>query len=168
MLECEQPCEEVDMTLEDASRGLYFEEFSVGQRIVCPGRTVTEADVLAFAGLSGDFNSIHTDAEYAQQTPFGQRVAHGLLVLSIASGLAVRTGVMEGTVIAFRELRNWKFSLPVFIGDTIHVELTVEESKRLPRLGGGSLVLGVQVINQEKKVVMKGQWTVLVQSQPDA
>jgi acyl dehydratase len=101
-------------------------------------------------------------------TPFGQRVVHGLLVLSIASGLAVRTGVMEGTVIAFRELGKWKFSLPVFIGDTIHVELTVEESKPLPRLGGGSLVLGVQVVNQEQEVVMKGKWTVLVQSRPDA
>jgi 3-hydroxybutyryl-CoA dehydratase len=147
---------------------MYFEEFSVGQKIVSPGRTITEADVLAFAGISGDFNSIHTDAEYARGTPFGQRVAHGLLILSIASGLAVRTGVMEGTVIAFRELGKWKFSLPVFIGDTIHVVLTVEESKRLPRLGGGSLVLGVQVVNQEQEIVMKGQWTVLVQSQPDA
>jgi 3-hydroxybutyryl-CoA dehydratase len=153
---------------EPFSRGMYFEEFSVGQKIVSPGRTITEADVLAFAGISGDFNSIHTDAEYAQGTPFGQRVAHGLLILSIASGLAVRTGVMEGTVIAFRELGKWKFSLPVFIGDTIHVVLTVEESKRLPRLGGGSLVLGVQVVNQEQEIVMKGQWTVLVQSQPDA
>ncbi len=150
------------------SRGMYFEEFSVGQRIVSPGRTITEADVLAFAGLSGDFNSIHTDAAYAQQTPFGQRVAHGLLILSIASGLAVRTGIMEGTVIAFRELDNWKFSLPVFIGDTIHVNLTVKECKRLPRLGGGSLILGVQVVNQEQELVMKGQWTVLVQSHPDA
>lgn len=152
---------------EPFSQGMYFEEFSVGQRIVSPGRTITEADVLAFAGVSGDFNSIHTDAEYAQGTPFGQRVVHGLLVLSVASGLAVRTGVMEGTVIAFREVGNWKFSLPVFIGDTIHVVLTVEKSKRLPRLGGGSLVLGVQVVNQEQKIVMKGQWTVLVQSKPD-
>ncbi|MDF1500642.1 MAG: MaoC/PaaZ C-terminal domain-containing protein [Anaerolineales bacterium] len=148
-------------------RGLYFEEFEVGQRVYSPGRTVTEADVLAFAGLSGDFNTIHTDAEFAQGTPFGERVAHGLLGLSIASGLAVRTGVMEGTVIAFREITDWKFSLPVYFGDTIHIVIEVVEKKALPRLGGGSLLLAVDVQNQENKTVMRGSWNVLVKSKPE-
>jgi 3-hydroxybutyryl-CoA dehydratase len=76
-------------------RGKYFEELALGQKIFTSGRTVTEADVVAFAGLSGDYNQIHTDAQYAAQGPFGQRVAHGLLVLAIVSGLAVQTGVME-------------------------------------------------------------------------
>ena len=93
-----------------SQRGMWFEQFDVGQRIITPGRTITESDIVTFAGLSGDYNQIHTDVEFSSKTPFGQRVAHGLLVLSIASGLAMRTGVLEGTVIAFREINNWKFS----------------------------------------------------------
>jgi acyl dehydratase len=147
-------------------RGMYFEEFEVGQRVISPGRTVTEADIVTFAGLSGDFNSIHTDAAYSQTTPFGQRVAHGLLGLAIASGLAVRTGIMEGTVLAFREIGEWKFSRPIHIGDTIHIELEIQEVKPMPRLGGGSLLLGVDVKNQADETTMRGKWSVLVQSRP--
>jgi acyl dehydratase len=148
-----------------SNQGMYFEEFEVGQQITSPGRTITEADVVTFAGLSGDSNMIHTDAEYAKGTPFGQRVAHGLLGVSIVSGLAMRTGIMEGTVIAFREIKNWKFSLPVFIGDTIHVIMEVKEKKAMPRLGGGQILLSLDVRNQDDQTVMKGTWTVLVQNQ---
>jgi acyl dehydratase len=147
-------------------RGLYFEEFQVGQKVVTPGRTVTEGDIVSFAGLSGDFNLIHTDAAYSASTPFGQRVAHGLLGLAIASGLAVRTGVMEGTVLAFREINEWKFSRPIFIGDTVHAEIDVAETKALPRLGGGSVVFDVDLKNQSGETVMRGRWSVLVQSRP--
>jgi 3-hydroxybutyryl-CoA dehydratase len=147
-------------------RGMYFEEFEVGQRVVSPGRTVTEADVVGFAGLSGDFTAIHTDAEYARQTVFEQRVAHGLLGMAIASGLLVRSGLIEGTVIAFREINKWKFSQPMFIGDTVHVEVEVAECKPLPRLGGGSVDLILDLKKQDGKSVMKGRWTVLVQNQP--
>lgn len=147
-------------------RGLYFEEFQIGQRITTAGRTVTEADIVAFAGLSGDFNSIHTDAVYCQGSMFGQRVAHGLLVTAIASGLAVRTGFMEGTVLAFRDIGEWKFSAPVFIGDTVHAELQVKEMKAMPRLGGGSVSLTVDVLKQDGSRVMGGVWTVIMQSHP--
>ena len=152
------------MPMKLTNQGLYFEEFELGLRITSPGRTITEADVVAFAGISGDFNSIHTDAEYAKDSAFGQLVAHGLLVVSIVSGLAVRTGIMEGTVIAFREIKNWKFNQPVFIGDTIHVILEVKEKKAMPRLGGGSILLSLDVRNQDDQTVMKGTWTVLVQN----
>jgi 3-hydroxybutyryl-CoA dehydratase len=148
-------------------RGLYFEEFEVGMRIVSPGRTITEADVVNFAGISGDFNSIHTDAQYSESTFFGKRVAHGLLCLSVVSGLGVRTGILEGTVIAFREIGEWKFSQPVFIGDTIHVELEVVETKPMPRLGGGSLTLRAVAKNQEDTKVMSGTWIVLMQRRPE-
>jgi acyl dehydratase len=147
-------------------RGLYFEEFSVGQKIVTVGRTVAESDIFTFAGFSGDYNQIHTDAEFAKGTPFGQRVAHGLLGLSIASGLAMRTGILEGTVIAFREINNWKFIAPVFIGDTLHVEMEVIETKALPRIGGGSVVINLDVKKQSGETTMKGNWTVLVMSRP--
>src|SRR4030066_501889 len=145
-----------------SQRGMWFEEFEVGQHIITSGRTINEKDVVAFAGLSGDYNQIHTDAEFSSKTPFGKRVAHGLLVLSIASGLAMRTGVLEGTVIAFREINNWKFSLPVFIGDTIHAELTIIETKPVRRLGGGSIIIKLSVKNQNNEVTMKGTWTALV------
>lgn len=153
------------MPMKLTNQGMYFEEFELGQRITSSGRTITEADVVTFAGLSGDFNSIHTDAEYVKDTAFGQRVAHGLLIISIVSGLAVRTGIMEGTVLAFREIKNWKFGLPVFIGETIHVIMEVTGKKAMPRLGGGSILLSLDVRNQDDQTVMKGTWNVLIQSQ---
>ncbi len=154
------------MPLPPAQRGMFFEEFEVGQKVKTAGRTVTENDIVSFAGLSGDFNQIHTDAEFSKGTPFGQRVAHGLGVLSIASGLAVQTGIMEGTIMAFREINEWKFSLPVFIGDTIHVDLEILETKALPRLGGGAIVLSLDVKNQKGESVQKGKWTALMMSRP--
>ena len=147
-----------------AREGLYFEEFQPGQSVVSPGRTVTEADVVAFAALSGDWNTMHTDAEYARTSMFGQRVAHGLLGLSIASGLAIRLGFLEGTTLAFRELGEWKFSLPIFLGDTIRVRAIVAELKPMARLGGGLVTFKVELLNQEDKVVQRGTWSVLVKS----
>ncbi len=148
-----------------ARRGLYFEEFEVGQTITSMGRTITEADVVAFAALSGDWNQIHTDAHFAAGQPFGQRVAHGLLIMSIASGLVMRLGFLEGTALAFREIEDWKFSLPVFLGDTIHVRATVAETRPLPRLGGGLVSVKVEILNQNDQVVQRGTWGVLVKSQ---
>jgi len=148
------------------NRGLYFEEFEVGQKVTTVGRTVAESDIFTFAGLSGDYNQIHTDADFSKDAPFGQRVAHGLLGLSIASGLIMRTGILEGTVIAFREINNWKFINPIFIGDTIHVETEVTETKALPRIGGGAVVIKLDVKKQSGETVMKGTWTALVMSKP--
>lgn len=144
--------------------GLFFEDFAAGQKVSSAGRTVTEHDVVTFAGLSGDFNQIHTDAEFAKATPFGQRISHGLLGLAIASGLAVQTGILGANVMAFREVAEWKFVKPIFIGDTIHVEMEIMEAKALPRLGGGSVTLSVHVNNQNNETAMKGQWTVLVKN----
>jgi len=154
------------MTSNFAKRGMWFEEFEVGQKIISAGRTITESDIVSFAGVSGDYNQIHTDSEFAQKTPFGRRVAHGLLILSIASGLAMRTGVLEGTVIAFREINNWKFTSPIYIGDTIYAELNILETKAIPRVGGGSLTIEITVKNQKNETTMKGTWTVLVASKP--
>lgn len=159
--------EENSVSLNPVSpRGMYFEEFEVGQQITTQGRTVTEADIVAFAGLSGDFTAIHTDAEYAARSPFGQRVAHGLLGLSIASGLAAQTGILEGTVIAFREINEWKFANPIMIGDTIHLEMEVVETKGLRRVGGGLVVIELRVQNQKGDTVMKGKWSVLMAFRP--
>jgi 3-hydroxybutyryl-CoA dehydratase len=145
-------------------RGLYFEEFEIGASIISVGRTITEADVVSFAALSGDWNLIHTDAEYAKQGLFGRRVAHGLLVLSVASGLVVRSGLMEDTVLAFREMAEWKFSQPVFLGDTIHVRATVVDTKPMRRLNGGLVTLKIEILNQDDKVVQRGTWGALFKS----
>lgn len=147
--------------------GKYFEEFEVGMNFVSPGRTVTESDIVNFAGLSGDYTQIHTDVEFSKSTPVGQRVAHGLLGLSIASGLAVRTGVLEGTVIAFREISEWKFIKPIFIGDTVRVSLSVLVTKELRRIGGGAVNIELRLLNQNDDTVMKGIWKVLVASKPE-
>ncbi len=146
--------------------GLYFEEFFVGQKIDTQKRTITEDDIMTFARLSGDDNRIHTDAEFSKSTMFGRQVAHGLLGLSIASGLAWQTGILDGTVIAFREVNEWKFVKPVFIGDTIYVELEVKEAKALPRIGGGSVTITLEVKNQNDEVCHRGSWTVLMISKP--
>lgn len=151
-----------------SGRGMYFEEFHAGDQIVTAGRTITESDVVAFAGLSGDYNQIHTDAQFSASTPYGQRVAHGLLGLAIASGLAMRTGFLEGTVLAFREITEWKFIKPVFIGDTLHVELQITDTKAMPRAGGGLVDLSIQVKNQSNDTVMKGAWSALVLSRDAA
>jgi len=147
-----------------ARLGLYFEDYEQGQTVTSAGRTVTEADVVAFAALTGDWNAIHTDAEYAARHPFGQRVAHGLLGLSIASGLAVRLGFMEETVLAFREIGSWKFSLPIYLGDTIRVRATVTDTRPMRRLGGGLVTLKAEILNQDDKVVQRGTWGVLIES----
>jgi len=148
-------------------RGLYFEEFKVGQVITSPGRTITEADIVNFAGLSGDYMQIHTDGEFAKSTPYGKRIAHGLLIMAIASGLAARTGVLEGTVLAFREIRNWKFMNAVFIGDTVHVVMEVKETKELRRIGAGAVIIELRVKNQNDEIVMKGEWNTLMALLPE-
>jgi acyl dehydratase len=148
-------------------RGMYFEEFEVGQTFFSTGRTITESDIVTFAGLSGDYNQIHTDAEFAASTPYGQRIAHGLLVTAVASGLVMQSGIIEGTTLAFREINNWKFAKPTYIGDTVYVKAEVKNTKALRRLGGGAVEIALSVINQRDEVVMKGTWTVLIVSRPE-
>ncbi|MEM7130918.1 MAG: MaoC/PaaZ C-terminal domain-containing protein [Chloroflexota bacterium] len=146
--------------------GLYFEEFEIGDQIESDGRTITEADIVNFAGISGDWNLIHTDAEYCKGHMFEQRVAHGLLVLSVASGLAMRLGFMNNTILAFRGL-EWKFTKPVFIGDTIRLRVTVDSVKAMRRLGGGLVNLKMEVVNQNDETCHRGNWDILCQSQDE-
>jgi acyl dehydratase len=148
-------------------RGLYFEEFNVGDTVTSAARTITETDIVNFAALSGDWNAIHTDAEYAKSQMLGERIAHGLLGLSVASGLAVQLGFIEGTVIAFMEI-NWKFRGAIKIGDTIHLRAQIAEKKPMPRLGGGLVTLNVEVLNQRGETTQKGTWSMLIKMKPAA
>ena len=153
------------MGQEGLARGRYFEDFKVGEEVSGPGRTVTEADVVAFAGVSGDYNQIHTDAEYARSTPFGARIAHGLLGLSMATGLGTRSGLGEGTVIAFMGL-EWKFKAPILVGDTVSLRVGVRKKRRAPSMGGGIVVLDVSLLNQRGETVQEGTWKMLIRSRP--
>ncbi len=145
--------------------GKSIEEFKVGEVMLSPGRTVTETDVVTYSWVSGDTNPMHTDAEYMKESAFGQRIAHGMLTLSYAVGQAYQLGFMERTVLAFRAL-DMKFSLPVFIGDTIHVELTVGEKKEAKRMGGGWVTFEVKIVNQAGKTVQSGTWSILIALKP--
>ena len=102
-----------------------FEDFEVGETTVSPARTVTETDIVNFCGLTGDWHPLHTDVEYAAAGPFGERIAHGMLVLSIGSALAFRLGqyaVLPKSFIAFYGMEEVRFTWPVKIGDTIRCE----------------------------------------------
>lgn len=146
-----------------AQTGWYLEDFEKGQRIVSPARTVTEADVVQFAGLSGDYNPLHTDKVFAQDSLYGQRIAHGLLGLAITSGLAARCGFLEGTVQAFTGL-EWQFKKPIYLGDTVHVESSVKQTRALPDMGGGMVILAVKLLNQDGDIVQRGTWKLIIQS----
>lgn len=148
-------------------RGLYFEDCTPGYTVTSAGRTISESDIMQFAGLSGDWNAIHVDAEYAKGSLFGERVAHGLLGLSIASGLAMQLGFLDRTVEAFTTL-DWKFRTPIKIGDTIHMTAEVAKKKAMPGGGsGGFVTLNVTVKNQRGETVQRGEWTVVVKGKPN-
>lgn len=149
----------------DRPRGRYFEEFAVGDKVTSQGRTITESDIVTFAGFSGDYNPIHIDAEFSKAGMFGERIAHGLLVLSVASGLAWQLGFMAGTADAFLSL-DWKFAGPTKIGDTIKVNAEVTQKREMPGSTGGLVIFNVEVKNQRGEVVQRGKWNVLVRGQP--
>jgi acyl dehydratase len=140
---------------------LYFDDVEVGQQWESLGRTVTQTDIVNFAGVSGDFNPIHVDHEYARSTLFGQPIAHGLLVLSLASGLGTFAPPMR--TLAFVAIREWSFREPVFIGDTIRVRAKVMEKQAKGRGKRGVVTWQRQVLNQHGKVVQEGITVTLVE-----
>jgi acyl dehydratase len=142
----------------------YFEEIQVGEEYVSQGRTVTEADIVIFAGLSGDYNQLHTDAEFMKSSLYGERIAHGLLGLSIQSGLLSR-GAAEYAIIAFLGLR-WKFKGPIKIGDTIRVKARVSDKRETSKPDRGIVSQVRQVLNQRGEVVQEGEVDLMVACRP--
>jgi acyl dehydratase len=138
----------------------------VGRQWVTQRRTITESDVSTFAGLSGDFNPLHVDETFAAQGPFGRRVVHGLLVLSIATGLRQQSGVFYGVVRAFAELKSWRFLKPVFMGDTIMVVTTVMEARPTSKPGQGIVEQRVDVVNQDGDIVQSGIFVTMIAGRP--
>ncbi len=152
-----------------SSRGpevLRLGDLQVGDEWQSSGRTITQTDVISFAGLSGDYNPIHVDHEYAQRTPFGKPIAHGLLGLSIASGLGMHSPRVE--TVAFLEILEWKFLEPIYFGDTIHLITQVVAIE--PRGAGrrGVVTWRRQIVNQRGSVVQEGLTRTMVRSAPAA
>ena len=140
---------------------LYFDDFELGREFMTRSRTITEADVVTFAGLSGDFNPLHTDEEFAKKTMFGTRIAHGLLGLSIASGLINQMGIGEKTVMAFLGM-PWNFKAALKFGDTISVHQRVTEKRETSKPDRGILRMAVSVVNQHGEVVQDGEHTLMI------
>ena len=149
-----------------ATPTVYFEDLSAGMTFKSAARTVTEADIVAFAGLSGDFNPLHIDEEFAKTTVHGGRIAHGLLVLSILSGLSTRVQLMlalSSTMVGLAGLEcRWKKSTK--IGDTLHVRLTVMDLKPTSKGDKGIVILNREAVNQHGDVVLESTWTLLVRT----
>ena len=146
-------------------RGKYFEEFTVGDKYTTPARTVTEADVVNFAGLAGSWGPEHTDEEFAKKTTFGTRIAHGMLIASIAEGLLTRLDLYTETVTALLNV-SFKFTGPVKAGDTIAVKATIAEKKETKAGGRGIVKLALSVVNQRDEVVLEGERVVMITMKP--
>lgn len=134
----------------------YYEDIKIGEEFISPGRTITEADVVAFSGVSGDFNVLHTDEEYMKSTPFKNRIAHGLLGLAVQSGLTSRAIVPAVSTFAFLGIKEWNFKLPIFFGDTIKLRITPIEKRETKKPDRGIVVWRREVVNQKGEIVQEG------------
>ncbi|PZW44819.1 acyl dehydratase [Humitalea rosea] len=143
-------------------RGKCIEDFVVGAVDVSRARTVTETDVVTFSWLSGDVNPMHTDAEHSARSPMGQRIAHGALGLSMATGLSAGLGYLEGTAIAALGVDEWRFLKPILFGDTIHLRATIVSARPTSKPDRGVLVRRMELLNQRGEVVQTGLMTTMV------
>ena len=148
--------------------GLQYADLHVGMAFRSPGRTITDADVVAFAGLTGDYSELHTSDVYAKSSQFGRRVAHGMLGLAFAHGLMwPRTGELREAAIAFLGISDWKFVAPIFLGDTIFVNYEIAElrdSRSKPTQA--IAVFDVAIVNQDGATVQRGRKALLVSKVP--
>ncbi len=143
----------------------YFEDFRVdGEPVVTEEQVINESDVMAFAELSGDKNPLHTDAEFARNTPMGQRVAHGLMALSVATGLSAKGGHLNGTALAFLGIENWRFHAPVFFGDSIRMRWSVIDTRPTSNGQAGVVKRKAEIINQRGDVLQSGVFITLVRA----
>lgn len=142
-------------------RGLYWEDFEIGQTLVTPARTITSTDIVNFACLSGDFNEVHTNWEYCKSTPFGEPIAHGPLIYAVMGGLQYASGINDGTLLALLEVDKWRLLAPVKHGDTVHMEMTVIEKKETSKPDRGIVKLRRKVLKQDGSVVQEMETTLM-------
>jgi acyl dehydratase len=144
-----------------SGRGMFFEDFEVGQSLETPARTVTSTDIVNFACLTGDFNEVHANHEYAKTTPFGEVVAHGPLIYGIAGGLQYASGINDGTLLALLQIDQWRILLPTKHGDTIRMVQKVIEKKETSKPDRGVVKFARKVVNQRGETVMEMEATIL-------
>jgi acyl dehydratase len=147
-------------------KGLYWEEWEIGAENETSARTVTEADIVIYAGLSGDYNPLHIDEEYCKKTQFGGRIAHGPLVYGIAAGLLFQLHLYDDTMIALLGFEDLRFTKPVKPGDTIHVRVKVLEKRETSRPDRGVMKRQLQVLNQRGEVVQESIQNILLKRKP--
>jgi acyl dehydratase len=149
-------------------RGLYWEEWDIGAEFESPARTVTEADIVMFAGISGDYNPLHINEEYCKTMPFGTRVAHGPLVYAIAAGLLFQLHLYDDTLIAFLGFEKLMFTKPVKPGDTIRARIKVLEKRETSNPERGVMKRELKVLNQRDEVVEDALQAFLLKRKPAA
>ena len=147
--------------MSDHVRGMYFEDFAEGMTLRTPARTITSTDIVNFACLTGDFNEVHTNYEYAKSTPFGEVIAHGPLIYGIAGGLQYASGINDGTLLALLGIDKWRMKGPVKHGDTIYLEQTVIEKKPTSKPERGIIVFKREIKNQRDEVVQEMEATIM-------
>ena len=147
-------------------RGLYWEEWDIGAEFVSSARTITESDIVNFAGISGDYNPLHIDEEFCKNTLFGTRIAHGPLIYSIAAGLLFQLHLYDDTLIAFLGFDSLKFTKPVKIGDTVHARVEVLEKRETSKTDRGVMKRLLQVLNQKNEIVQEGVQAFLLKRKP--
>jgi acyl dehydratase len=145
---------------------MYWEEWEIGAEFESPARTVTEADIVMFAALSGDYNPLHVNEEYCKTTIFGTRIAHGPLVYAITAGLLFQLHLYDDTLIAFLGFENLKFTGPVKPGDTIHAKIKVLEKRETSRPDRGVMKRELKVYNQRGEVVQEAIQNFLLKRKP--
>lgn len=148
--------------------GYRYADLHVGMQFRSPGRTITDADLVGFAGLTGDFSELHTSDVYARNSQFGRRVAHGMLGLAYAHGLMwARTGELRETAVAFLGINDWKFVAPLFVGDTMFVNYTLQELRDSKSRPTQAIALfDVKVVDQNGRTVQQGTKALLVSKIP--
>jgi acyl dehydratase len=149
-------------------RGMYWEEWEIGAEFESPARTVTEADVTIYAGLSGDYNPLHINEEFCKKTQFGTRIAHGPLIYAIAAGLVFQLHLYDDTLIAFLGFDSLKFTKPVKPGDTIRARIKVLEKRETSNPDRGVMKRQLQVLNQRDEVVQDAVQAFLLKRKPSA
>jgi acyl dehydratase len=145
--------------------GRLFDAFAIGQRFETPGRTITEADIVSFSGLTGDYNPVHTDEVFAKATDFGSRIAHGPMGIGLAFGLASRLDLIDGTVIALLGI-TWDFKAPMRIGSTIRALIEVTEMRDVKRADCGLLGLAISLLDQDDATIQVGSARLLMRRKP--
>jgi acyl dehydratase len=142
-------------------RGKTFDDLNIGDEVVTIGRTITETDVVNFAGISGDFHPEHMHEEYGKKSPLGGRIAHGLLVTAVATGMVNQTGITEGTSIAVLEMKQ-KFLKSVRFGDTIQAIFKINNKRETQKPDRGIVFAGLTVINQTDEIVLEGEIVIML------